>query len=364
MSSRKKKNGERRRGKLNTEDSKLNMSKVKLGKSNKTTVEKILNNHNILCDYGCNQLANYKFGNGKNCCSNFYTGCSFVKQKSLSTLKNSLENEEFRLMLSTSKKGKKFSKGTKIENNYNILCSYGCNKLANYYFKTVNRYCCSETYMECDTARSILSEGMTNSWKNENSGHHSEERSEKRTIYMKEKWSDKDSIYNSKEYRELLSEKVLEAKRNNPEICKLAGEKLKERFKDPVFCREWGIKHSVSPNKPETIILDLLNEIFPNEFVFGGSTIWINGKNPDFVNEDQKMIIEHFGSYYHGEEHRIRKYKDYKNNKEHELEKINFFRDSGYDCLIIWENELKNIKNLSEKIIDFYVTYKKEKENI
>lgn len=54
------------------------------------------------------------------------------------------------------------------------------------------------------------------------------------------------------------------------------------------------------PNKPETIILNILNKFFPNEWEYVGDyKFWVNGNNPDFVNYNKKKIIEFFGNYWH-----------------------------------------------------------------
>jgi len=40
---------------------------------------KIINNNNLYCDFGCNNLAKYKFKNGKYCCSSHYSKCPQYK---------------------------------------------------------------------------------------------------------------------------------------------------------------------------------------------------------------------------------------------------------------------------------------------
>jgi len=37
--------------------------------------------------------------------------------------------------------------------NSNTLCDYGCNKIAKYFFPTVNKYCCSSNWTRCDIIR-------------------------------------------------------------------------------------------------------------------------------------------------------------------------------------------------------------------
>lgn len=44
-------------------------------------IEKLIDNNHILCEYGCNKLAQYKLNNGKYCCSESTNSCSAVKKK-------------------------------------------------------------------------------------------------------------------------------------------------------------------------------------------------------------------------------------------------------------------------------------------
>ena len=57
-------------------------------------------------------------------------------------------------------------------------------------------------------------------------------------------------------------------------------------------------------------------------------------------------VIEFFGSYYHDEIIN-------ESREDHERQRISHFEKNGYKCLIIWENELKEIDKVIEKIIEF-----------
>jgi G:T-mismatch repair DNA endonuclease (very short patch repair protein) len=61
----------------------------------------------------------------------------------------------------------------------------------------------------------------------------------------------------------------------------------------------------------------------------------------------QKKIIELFGDYWHGKE------RTGKNKKGVEKERINCFAKYGYQTLIIWEHELKDINIVINKIVEF-----------
>lgn len=117
--------------------------------------------------------------------------------------------------------------------------------------------------------------------------------------------------------------------------------KLSLRWKNPQFVEKMRKGLNLHPNKPETIILNLLNKLYPGEWKFTGDfSFMINGKNPDFTNiNGQKKLIELFGDYWH--------------RGENPQDRIDVFKPFGYQTLIIWERELKDIKQLKRKIFDF-----------
>ena len=99
------------------------------------------------------------------------------------------------------------------------------------------------------------------------------------------------------------------------------------------------------PNKAEKSVIKILENVGINSFDFVGDfTKWIGGKNPDFIDIKNYKIFELFGDYWHSEELTgISKTK-------HEIERKNHFKKFGYDCLIIWESELKNKSKTIDKI--------------
>jgi len=128
---------------------------------------------------------------------------------------------------------------------------------------------------------------------------------------------------------------------SKPEVRRKLSESTTKLWKDPKYSKKVQMGLNLSPNKPETIILNLLNELFPNEWKYTGDfSFMINGKNPDFTNiNGQKKLIEMFGDYWHkGEDPEDRK---------------NIFREFGYKTLVIWEYELKNIDIVKSKILKF-----------
>jgi hypothetical protein len=64
----------------------------------------------------------------------------------------------------------------------------------------------------------------------------------------------------------------------------------------------------------------------------------IGSKCPDFWNGDHK-VIELFGDFWH---------------REHNPEDwINYYKKWGYNCLVIWEHELKDINSVKLKVKQF-----------
>ncbi len=103
----------------------------------------------------------------------------------------------------------------------------------------------------------------------------------------------------------------------------------------------------VSPNKSELFLLDILNELYPDEWGFHGNKRTIGTKFPDYLNSKHDMVIELFGEPYH--------------NPEDEGKRISYFGGKGYPCLVVWWKEIStkpNIITLKLKITTWYNTYK------
>lgn len=79
------------------------------------------------------------------------------------------------------------------------------------------------------------------------------------------------------------------------------------------------------PNKEEQKLIGFFQRRnLPFKYVGDGS-FKIGGKNPDFICEERKAIIEFFGELWHP--------------VEDEKERIFFFKEHGWNCLIIWGRE-------------------------
>ena len=63
----------------------------------------------------------------------------------------------------------------------------------------------------------------------------------------------------------------------------------------------------------------------------GDGSYLINGKNPDFINEKSKKVIEFFGELWH--------------KPEDEQIRTNFFKSCGWDCFVIWGKDMTSKRN-------------------
>jgi G:T-mismatch repair DNA endonuclease (very short patch repair protein) len=72
----------------------------------------------------------------------------------------------------------------------------------------------------------------------------------------------------------------------------------------------------------------------------GDGSLIVGGRCPDFMNKNgKKKVIELFGDFWH--------------KNDNPDERIAHFRHFGFDCLVVWEHELKNEEGLRQKILEF-----------
>jgi len=92
-------------------------------------------------------------------------------------------------------------------------------------------------------------------------------------------------------------------------------------------------------NKPETLITNLFREQNLPIIYTGDGRYPITSKEPDWIVVGQNKLIDFFGKYYHvGED---------------EIERRKIFENEGYEYLVIWEGEEKNIDVLLKKVKTF-----------
>jgi len=129
--------------------------------------------------------------------------------------------------------------------------------------------------------------------------------------------------------------------------CCSCSSKLKwndKEFKDRVITASM-LGRQVKPNKPEKLLNELLRELLLKEYKFvGDGKLIIDGFCPDFINTNgQKKIIELYGDYWHNKT----------GMKERDERRLKAYKKYGYKTLIVWENELKDINKLTDKLIKF-----------
>jgi len=109
----------------------------------------------------------------------------------------------------------------------------------------------------------------------------------------------------------------------------------------------------IFPNKPEKLVLTILNDISPNNWKFvGDGGFIINGRNPDFMNvNSKKQVILLHGIYWHLWRHQ--KTNPNLTKEQVEISDIEHYKRYGFDVSIIWEDELKDIPQVTEKIATF-----------
>lgn len=158
----------------------------------------------------------------------------------------------------------------------------------------------------------------------------------------------------TKETRRKLSRIVKRLYVSNPDISKRHSETNKKLWSDPVYKKKQLERMSsgwkTCPNKPERKLRSLLNKLFPGEYKYvGDGKVWINGKNPDFINVNgQKKIIELFGDHWHSQS------KTGLRRSVHRRQRQDVFAAYGYQTCVIWEYELEYVEKLREKLLNFH----------
>ncbi len=167
----------------------------------------------------------------------------------------------------------------------------------------------------------------------------------KHTEETKKKMSETRKLYwKQDDYRNKMNEIM-----TSVEYRKKHSEIAYEFWKTKEYQINYSISRDVKPNKPEIKLQELLDKLFSNEYKYVGDfEFWIGARNPDFMNiNGQKKLIELFGDYWHSEKVTgILK-------EKHEQERKNHFKKYGFDTLVVWERELKNINKLRDKLLEF-----------
>ena len=158
--------------------------------------------------------------------------------------------------------------------------------------------------------------------------------------------------HHTKEARKKISEA-----NSNPseERRKQISESTKLLWQDPVYVQKVLTAWNLKPNEPEQLIYNILQKFLPNEYTLNikGEVLILAGKRPDFVNiNGKKKVIEFNGCYFH---ECPLCFPDKGNKGLIETEKrVKLFKKYGWSTLVIWEHELKDMKAVVNKILEFH----------
>ena len=120
-------------------------------------------------------------------------------------------------------------------------------------------------------------------------------------------------------------------------VRKIFADCNRERHKDPEFIKKLRLSQRRKPTSIERIFSDMCKEYnLPFKYV-GNGEIWIARKNPDFINiNGKKQVVEILGSYWH--------------TKEEIEERTKHYAKYGFECINIWDYELKNIELVLSRV--------------
>lgn len=102
---------------------------------------------------------------------------------------------------------------------------------------------------------------------------------------------------------------------------------MKELWKDPEYARS--VMHRRTPSKPELMFIEYCRMLGLGYQFVGDGKLIIDGKNPDFVDSTGKKLVEIWGEFFH--------------KGQNPQDRIKFFADRGFECQVIWANELKQL---------------------
>lgn len=192
---------------------------------------------------------------------------------------------------------------------------------------------------ECPFCRA--KRGEFTPWNKNLKGTHFSPKTEFTSERLKELWQD--SAHRGKMKRRRIWNKGL-TKEDHPKIKRMAVTRMGKG--NPMYGKHpsnetlmksikmWRLK----PNRKEKFLIGLFEKHnLPFQYVGDGKLI-IGGRCPDF-SDGNGRLIEFFGDYWH--------------EPEEEQERIEFFKEHGYNCLVVWGHELKDEEAVASKVAAF-----------
>ena len=115
-------------------------------------------------------------------------------------------------------------------------------------------------------------------------------------------------------------------------------ETMKKHWLDPEFVAERMKERNIYPNKLESVVAAILEELEPEVWAYNGNFgegVMLGGLIPDFVNVNgEKTVIEVFGTYWHSDEVIGDKW------KRSEYGRKAVYAQLGYRSIILWEDRI------------------------
>jgi len=126
---------------------------------------------------------------------------------------------------------------------------------------------------------------------------------------------------------------------SNSKSRQLASERILKRIANGWQPDISGLGTMKFPNNCETKLMKIIEIACPGEYRYAGNNkvrfeTEYGTIKPDFLHKYKNKIIEFFGDYWHTERAQC-------NGLQLEPGRIDAYHSIGYDCLIIWEHDLK-----------------------
>lgn len=236
------------------------------------------------------------------------------------------------------------------------------------YFKTCGSRRCAANkaiLIDPDKTHKLRSKMMKDRWNNSSFKDSTRRKMQQSAISRKDQLSENaKKLWQDEEWRN----KTLLSKRkasSSPDHRKLLSKRLKEvcntvehkKIKSDAARKCWereeyrerlklSLENAFSCfkiNKQEQRVLNILKDMSLDDFEYVGDwSFFIRSKNPDFISEERKKIIEFYGTYWH------------RNDTAEDIQRRkDIFKAAGYETLIIWEKELDDKTKCIEKIKTF-----------
>lgn len=134
-------------------------------------------------------------------------------------------------------------------------------------------------------------------------------------------------------------------------FLKVQGEYSKKFWMNPEYAKQVIGKLHTRPSKPEKQVIEIIRERrFPLKYV-GDGKITIGTLNPDFIhNNGKKKILEVFGRAFHDPKESFKEEIPW---HQQYFGRMSYYAQHGYDCLILWDDELRNEEVVAQKIERF-----------